>query len=308
MVTTREGKGAIDDRNPLSVGTMWVNRRLRPVLDAADVVLAVGTRLPGLRLRTEPAASCTSTSIPIEIGRNATVEVAPRGRRHAHGSRRCDEALAHAPGRRGRRAPTSAAMRAASRASTTARHRPRRPRSSTRSAPRIPDDAIVVSDTTTVGYMCHMYYRVYEPRTYMSTSYMGTLGFALPDRARRQGRRGPTARSSRSSATAGSCSRATELATAVQYGINTVTVVFDDGAYGNSNRDQRERFGGRELGTALRNPDWVKLADAFGAEGTVVDDIGKLPAAMDAAIEATTGASGTSTVIAVPMDRLPSPF
>ena len=94
----------------------------------------------------------------------------------------------------------------------------------------------------------------------------------------------------------------------MQHGIHTVTVVFDDGAYGNSNRDQREKFGGRELGTALRNPDWVKLADAFGAEGTVVDDVDKLPAVLDAAIEATTGASGTSTVIAVPMDRLPSPF
>ena len=50
------------------------------------------------------------------------------------------------------------------------------------------------------------------------------------------------------------------------------------------------------------------LAHAFGADGTVVDDIAKLPAVMDAAIDATTGASGTSTVIAVPMDRLPSPF
>ena len=29
VITTREGKGAIDDRNPLSVGTMWVNKRLR---------------------------------------------------------------------------------------------------------------------------------------------------------------------------------------------------------------------------------------------------------------------------------------
>ena len=72
-----------------------------------------------------------------------------------------------------------------------------------------------------------------------------------------------------------------ELATAMQHGIHTVTVVFDDGAYGNSNRDQREKFGGRELGTALENPDWVMLAHAFGAEGIVVDDIGKLAAVMD---------------------------
>ena len=171
----------------------------------------------------------------------------------------------------------------------------------------VPDDGILVCDTTTVAYMCHMYYPVYEPRTYLSTSYMGTLGFGFPAALGAK-----VARPDRAVVTVvgdgGFLFASNELATAVQHGIHTVTVVFDDGAYGNSNRDQREKFGGRELGTALQNPDWVMLAHAFGAEGTVVDDIAKLPAVMDAAIEATTGASGTSTVIAVPMDRLPSPF
>ena len=96
---------------------------------------------------------------------------------------------------------------------------------------------------------------------------------------------------------------AQELATAVQHGIPTVTVVFDDGAYGNSNRDQQEKFGGRELGTLLRNPDWVQLAGAFGADGMVVSDIAHLgPAIRDACT------SPHPTVIAVPMERLPSPF
>jgi acetolactate synthase-1/2/3 large subunit len=94
-----------------------------------------------------------------------------------------------------------------------------------------------------------------------------------------------------------------ELATAVQHGIHTVTVVFDDGAYGNSNRDQRETYAGRELGTLLRNPDWVQLARAFGAEGVRVDDLAELPGAIRDAV-----ATPASTVIAVPMDRLPSPF
>ena len=52
----------------------------------------------------------------------------------------------------------------------------------------------------------------------------------------------------------------------MQYGINTVTVVFNDNAYGNSNRDQRERFHGREIGTELRNPDFVMFAESFGAD------------------------------------------
>ena len=53
----------------------------------------------------------------------------------------------------------------------------------------------------------------------------------------------------------------------------------------------------------LRNPDWVQLARAFGADGVVVNDISKLAGTVREACE-----SENSTVIAVPMDRLPSPF
>ena len=60
----------------------------------------------------------------------------------------------------------------------------------------------------------------------------------------------------------------------MQYGINVVTVVYNDGAYGNSNRDQRERFGGREIGTTLRNPDFAKFAESFGADGVKLTDRG----------------------------------
>ena len=89
----------------------------------------------------------------------------------------------------------------------------------------------------------------------------------------------------------------------MQYGINTITVVYNDNAYGNSNRDQRERFHGREIGTELRNPDFVMFAESFGADATRLtkgDDVG--PAIRDAL------ANSRPTVIELPMDRLPSPF
>jgi acetolactate synthase-1/2/3 large subunit len=47
----------------------------------------------------------------------------------------------------------------------------------------------------------------------------------------------------------------------------------------------------------------VQLARAFGAEGVRVDDLAELPGAIRDAV-----ATPASTVIAVPMDRLPSPF
>ena len=58
-----------------------------------------------------------------------------------------------------------------------------------------------------------------------------------------------------------------ELATAVKYGINVVTVVFNDNAYGNVLRDRQTRFEGRTLGAELHNPDFVKLAEAYGCVG-----------------------------------------
>ena len=82
----------------------------------------------------------------------------------------------------------------------------------------------------------------------------GHARLRLPDRARRQGRRSPTARSSRSPATAASCSGSQELATAVQYGLGVVTVLFNNSAYGNVLRDQQRLFDGRVLGRRAAQP------------------------------------------------------
>jgi acetolactate synthase-1/2/3 large subunit len=297
VVTTREGKGAIDDRHDLSVGTMWVNRRLRPVLEAADVVLAVGTRAQGLGLG--PGQRLVHVDAdPAQLGRNAPAAVGVLG-----DARLALEAVADLLPGRGRRADRWERARAMRR-EVVAELRQVGPQFAMVDALRagVPENGVLVCDTTTVAYACHMAYPVYEPRTYLSTSYMGTLGFGYPASLGVK-----VAAPRRPVVTVvgdgGFLFTSNELATAVQHGIHTVTVVFDDGAYGNSNRDQREKFGGRELGTLLRNPDWVALARAFGAEGVAVEDLADLPAAIRVATEA-----DCSTVIAVPMDRLPSPF
>jgi acetolactate synthase I/II/III large subunit len=294
VVTTREGKGAIDDRHELSVGTMWVNPRMRPVLDAADVVLAVGTRFQGFGLGEDVQLVHVDID-PDQIGRNRRADVAVAG-----DAKRVLAALDESLEPRPSRADEAKAMRA----TVEAQLRQVGPQAAMVEALRagVPDDGILVCDTTTVAYMCHMYYPVYEPRTYLSTSYMGTLGFGFPAALGAKVAR-PGCAVVTVVGDGGFLFASNELATATQHGIHTVTVVFDDGAYGNSNRDQRERYGGRELGTLLQNPDWVTLARAFGAEGIVVDDITKLSGVLRDAC-----AADTSTVIAVPMDRLPSPF
>jgi acetolactate synthase-1/2/3 large subunit len=79
-----------------------------------------------------------------------------------------------------------------------------------------------------------------------------------------------------------------ELATAVQHGINLVTIVFNNSAYGNVLRDQRRLFGGRDSGSALRNPDFQAYARSFGVPSWRVTDAGGLRDALSQAIQATT--------------------
>jgi acetolactate synthase-1/2/3 large subunit len=268
------------------------------VIDSADVVLAVGTRFQGFGLSSSQQLVHLDVDTE-QIGRNHPAAVAVAGDAKL-GLAQLADLLASQPVSRASRAAEAQAMRASIEQQLHAIGPAARMVDAIRAG--VPENGILVCDTTTVAYMCHMYYPVYEPRTYLSTSYMGTLGFGYP--AALGAKIGAPGRPVVAVVGDGGFGfTLSELATAVQHDIHTVTLVFDDGAYGNSNRDQREKYGGRELGTLLRSPDWVKLAEAFGARGEVVDDLDDLPSVLADAC-----ATECSTVVAVPMDRLPDPF
>jgi acetolactate synthase-1/2/3 large subunit len=92
-----------------------------------------------------------------------------------------------------------------------------------------------------------------------------------------------------------------ELSSMARHKINAVAVVFDDGAYGNVRRTQRQSFGGRTIASDLLNPDWVKLAEAFGLRGVRADSPDNLRAALREALRANEPA-----LIAVPVGEMPS--
>ena len=58
---------------------------------------------------------------------------------------------------------------------------------------------------------------------------------------------------------------ASELATAIQHGINVIAVVFRNDSFGNVARDLDTGFGGT-YATDLHNPDFVKFAESFEAD------------------------------------------
>jgi acetolactate synthase-1/2/3 large subunit len=92
-----------------------------------------------------------------------------------------------------------------------------------------------------------------------------------------------------------------ELATAVQQGINVVAVVFNDQSYGNVARDLDEDWGGK-FASELQNPDFVRLAEAFGLTAwraetpTGVGDLVRRAVELDRPV-----------LIEVPVARMPRP-
>ena len=58
-----------------------------------------------------------------------------------------------------------------------------------------------------------------------------------------------------------------ELATAVQHGINVVAIVINDRCLTGIAALQDTHYGGRRVGVDLVNPDFVRLAESFGALG-----------------------------------------
>jgi acetolactate synthase I/II/III large subunit len=76
-----------------------------------------------------------------------------------------------------------------------------------------------------------------------------------------------------------------ELATAVQYGLNIVTVISNNGTYGTIRMHQEREYPGRVIATTLVNPDFAAYARSFGAEGVTVESTADFAAAFAKALQ-----------------------
>jgi acetolactate synthase-1/2/3 large subunit len=75
-----------------------------------------------------------------------------------------------------------------------------------------------------------------------------------------------------------------ELATAAQYRVGVVILVFNNGMYGTIRMHQERAFPGRVTGTGLSNPDFVQLARAYHAHGAKVATTGAFAPALEQAL------------------------
>ena len=74
-----------------------------------------------------------------------------------------------------------------------------------------------------------------------------------------------------------------ELATAVQYGVNLIMLVVNNGMFGTIRVHQERDFPGRVHGTSIQNPDFAAYARAFGAHGEQIRRTEEFPEALERA-------------------------
>jgi acetolactate synthase-1/2/3 large subunit len=291
------GQGVIDGRSALSL-SLTMAHRLWPEVDAA---LAIGSRFQ--RVQTDwgmdDAIKVVRIDLdPIEITRHARPEVAlladaavaldallPQVRavdRPAWGRRIAETKTEVQALYRGELAPQLAFLEAIRAA--------------------LPEDGVLVEDLTQVGYVARLAFPVHGPRQYISSGYQGTLGHAYPSALGVK-----VAHPERAvialAGDGGFMYNVQELATAVQHGINVVAVVFNDGAYGNVKRMQREFYGNRVIASDLVNPDFVRLADSFGVFARSAHDPDGLREALEQAL-----ARDMPALIEVKVGEFPAPW
>ena len=293
VFSTVLGKGALPADHPLSAGEGLLHPSASDMRADCDVLLAVGTGFGQLetvswRLPMPPVLIQGDVD-PAMIGLNYPVQDSIVG-----DAGTVLEALSEAVSeRKPSRADDVAAMRSELRRQSIERcghvvDLIDAVRSGT------PREAIFVNDLTVAGYWGRYLLDVYEPRTYLYPWNFCTLGYALS--------------ASIGAATArrdlpvvvltgdgGMLFNVQELATAVQHAVPLTVIVFNDDAYGVLKPQQEDRYG-RTFATDLRNPDLVRLAESFGADGIRVNSAEQLGKELSTAVE-----NDRVTVIDVPV-------
>jgi len=161
----------------------------------------------------------------------------------------------------------------------------------------LPHNAIVTDELSQVGFASWYGFPIFEPRTFITSGYQGTLGSGFPTALGAKVAH-PDRPVVAITGDGGFMFGVQELATAVQFKIGVVTLVFNNNAYGNVRRDQRQRFDGRVVAADLVNPDFVKLAESFGVAAARVTSPDHFRPALEKAL-----ADGGPYVIAIEVPR-----
>jgi acetolactate synthase-1/2/3 large subunit len=274
VATTYMGKGSFPADDPLSVGSACDEGAFKQLLEEADVVVAVGTEL-GAETTAQYTLTFSGDLIHIDIAAERIGASYPALGLVGDAGATLGELLSQVEQRERDGAARAAAVRERIREGLAQQDQEleRTLLETIRAA--VPPNGITAWDMTILAYWAAAHFPVLASRTFLYPLGSGTLGYAWPA-ALGASLAAPDMPVLAVVGDGGFLYGIQELATARQYGLDTVVLVVDDGGYGILREYQRASFG-ETTAVDLAEPDFVALAEAFGvpAERTTPDELGK---------------------------------
>ena len=303
VAVTFRRQDVVDNRSPCYAGDLNVgpNPRLMARLKAADLILALGTRLGDIAtggydvldpVRDAPALLHVHPD-PDEIGSVWSAEVAIPA---------CAADVVAALAARNDDLPGWHAAQAEARAEYDAWRTPRETPGAVKLErvvahldAALPEGAIVTNGAGNYAGFLHRYFRWKGQGTQLAPT-SGSMGYGFP--AAIAASLAHPGRAVVCLAGDG-CFQMTcnEMSTAIQHGATPVVIVCDNGRYGTIRMHQEKHYPGRVSGTDLANPDFAALARAYGGQGWTVAEQGAFAPALEAAMSC-----GTVAVIHLRLD------
>jgi acetolactate synthase-1/2/3 large subunit len=160
---------------------------------------------------------------------------------------------------------------------------------------RLPDDAVIACGAGNFTVWVHKYFEFRQFGTQLAPR-AGAMGYGLP--AALTAKVLDPARPAVCIAGDGDfMMSAAELATAVQYGLDPIVLIVNNGMYGTIRMHQERLYPGRVTGTDLVNPDFAAFARSFGCRAETVERTEDVEAAFERSV-----ASGRAAVIDLRVD------
>lgn len=295
VLTTLNGKGVVDERHALSLGSNLRLAAARKVAEDADVVLVIGSKLGEAELwapRLEARGAVVRIDIsPLQLDKNLAATVGIVGDAAAVAA----ELLALLPA--DHRVPRELTEE---RAAIDAEMRETAPDAVALAeiiVDALPDDAIVAGDSSQIVYMAlGSVLRSTRPHSLLYTPTYATLGYGLPAAigARVAQTEHPVVTVIGDGALMFCVN---ELVTAVEQRLDVTVVCVDNGGYAEIRQNEVDR-GMTPIGVDLVQPDWAALATAFGATGRRADTPDDIAPSIREAI-----AAGGVQLVHIPMQR-----
>ena len=303
VATTLMGKGCIPEDHPLSLGLLGMHGTVTSNLTVpeADVLLAVGMRFSD-RTTGNVEKFCPDAKIihididTAEIGKNIEPHIPI-----VADAKRALKALYDRLIKKLKRRERSKWM---SRIAELKKQHEEMSEKPGLSPPRLmkelrkilPTDAIITTEVGQNQMWAALYLKAYKPRTFISSGGLGTMGFGFPASLGAKVAC-PDVPVVDIAGDGSFLMTEQDLASSVKEKIPVIVIILDNRYLGMVAQWQRLFYDRRYSATHLgETPDFVKLAEAFGAQGTYVGSISEFRRAVKKAMK-----SDVTTVIDVPI-------